>query len=118
MKRTGCGLLLDINNAYVSGRNHGFDTNDITNYLEKFPPELIGEIHLAGHTLEHVDGAELRIDDHGSEVIDEVWSLYAKVMKRAPHVPVLIEWDTRIPEWSVLFEEARKADLLADRSDQ
>jgi uncharacterized protein (UPF0276 family) len=112
IKRTGCGILLDINNVYVAAQNHGFDA---AAYLEQIPPEFIGEIHLAGHTLETLNGAELRIDDHGSAVIEEVWSLYKDTMHRAPDVPVLIEWDTRIPEWSVLYGQAQMADRLAGR---
>ncbi len=112
IKRTGCGILLDVNNAYVAAQNHGFDA---AAYIDQIPAEFIGEIHLSGHTLELLDGAELRIDDHGCEVIDDVWSLYSKVMQRAPHAPVLIEWDTRIPEWSVLLGQARMADRLANR---
>ena len=112
IKRTGCGILLDINNLYVAAQNHGFDA---AAYLEQIPPEFIGEIHLAGHTLETLNGAELRIDDHGSAVIEEVWSLYKDTMHRAPDVPVLIEWDTRIPEWSVLYGQAQMADRLASR---
>ncbi len=115
IKRTGCGILLDINNVYVAAQNHGFD---VTAYLEQIPPQFIGEIHLAGHTLETLNGAELRIDDHGSEVTEAVWSLYKEIMQRAPDVPVLIEWDTRIPDWSVLFGQAQIADRLAGRTDE
>ncbi len=107
VQRTGCGLLLDINNVFVCARNHGFDPET---YLDQIPPGVVGEIHLAGHALEMLGDRELRIDDHGSAVIDEVWALYAAYMARAPHAPTLIEWDRHIPEWPVLLGEARKAD--------
>lgn len=106
-RRTGCGLLLDINNVFVCARNHGFDVED---YLAQIPPALVGEIHMAGHAVETKGNRELRIDDHGSPVIDEVWTLYADYMARAPHVPTLIEWDRHIPSWDVLLAEAQKAD--------
>ena len=106
-RRTGCGLLLDINNVFVCARNHGFDPDA---YLATIPPALVGEIHMAGHAVETKGNRELRIDDHGSPVIDEVWALYADYMARAPHVPTLIEWDRHIPAWDILLSEAQKAD--------
>ncbi len=106
-RRTGCGLLLDINNVFVCARNHGFDPDA---YLAQIPPALVGEIHMAGHAVEIKGNRELRIDDHGSPVIDDVWALYEGYMARAPHAPTLIEWDRHIPAWDVLLAEAQKAD--------
>ncbi len=105
-RRSGAGLLLDINNVYVNACNHGFNPAD---WLAKIPADLIGEIHLAGHTVKQVDGVELRIDDHGSAVAMPVWSLYADLIARTGPKPTLIEWDTDVPAWSVLVDEARKA---------
>jgi len=107
VRRTGCGLLLDINNVFVCARNHGFDPQE---YLAQIPADLVGEIHMAGHAVETKGNRELRIDDHGSPVIDEVWELYSDYMARARHVPTLIEWDRHIPTWDVLLAEAHKAD--------
>jgi uncharacterized protein (UPF0276 family) len=108
--RTGCGILCDINNIYVSVKNHGWDASA---YVAKLPPAAIGEIHLAGHSVrELADGSTLRIDDHGSRVIDEVWSLYAEALRRFGPVPTLIEWDTDVPPLDVLIGEARHADAL------
>jgi len=109
--RTGCGLLLDINNVYVSAHNHNFDAKS---YLEAIPAELVGEIHLAGHALEEVNGHTIRIDDHGSEVLDEVWQLFAETHKRMSHVPYLIEWDANLPAFDTLYAEARKAKDLVE----
>ncbi len=108
--RTGCGILCDINNIHVSAKNHGWDPSA---YVAKLPPAAIGEIHLAGHSVRALpDGSLLRIDDHGSRVIDEVWSLYAEALRRFGPVPTLIEWDTDVPPLDVLVEEARHADAL------
>jgi uncharacterized protein (UPF0276 family) len=107
-QRTGCGILCDVNNIYVSASNHGWDA--IT-YLSGLPPAAIGEIHLAGHSvrcLEH--GRTLRIDDHGSRVATEVWSLYREALKRFGPVPTLIEWDTGVPPLEILMEEAATAE--------
>lgn len=106
-EHTGCGLLLDINNVYVSARNLGFDPQE---YLARFPLTAVGEIHLAGHSVEAVQGSVLLIDDHGSPVTDTVWELFAHVVNHlATDVPVLIEWDTDVPEWPVLLTEVDKA---------
>lgn len=110
-RRTGCGLLLDINNVYVSARNHGFDTGA---YLDAIDPALVGEMHLAGHAVERIDGHELRIDDHGSEVCDAVWTLYASFIAYAGAKPTLIEWDTDVPELGTLLREAARAQTVLD----
>lgn len=116
VERTGCGLLLDVNNVYISATNHNYDP---VAYIDAFPVEHVGEIHLGGHAAQEDDtGAPLLIDDHGSEVNDLVWQLYAHTIARAGAKPVLIEWDNNIPTWPVLFEEARRAErvMLARKS--
>lgn len=111
-RRTGCGLLIDVNNAYVSAMNHGFDA---TAYLAEIPETLVGEIHLAGHAVRHIDGAELRIDDHGSCVAPAVWTLYTRFIERIGPRPTLIEWDTNVPTLDVWLAEAAKADAVLAR---
>jgi uncharacterized protein (UPF0276 family) len=109
-ERTGCGILCDVNNIYVSAHNHGWDASA---YLAALPPAAIGEIHLAGHSVRSLpDGSTLRIDDHGSHVIAEVWALYRKALARFGPVPTLIEWDTDVPPLDVLLGEANCADAL------
>jgi uncharacterized protein len=106
-QHTGCGILCDVNNIYVSAHNHGWDTSA---YLAGLPPSAIGEIHLAGHSLRELpDGSTLRIDDHGSQVIAEVWALYREAIARFGPVPTLIEWDTDVPPLDVLVCEANHA---------
>lgn len=109
-QRTGCGLLLDINNVYVNARNHGFNPKD---WLARIPGERVGEIHLAGHALIREDGFEIRVDDHGARVNDRVWDLYRKTIARIGAKPTLIEWDTDVPALDVLVDEARRADAQA-----
>ena len=106
-RRTGCGLLCDINNIHVSGRNLGFDP---LAYLAGLPAAAIGEFHLAGHSVNQVDGQEILIDDHGSAVAEPVWALYRAALTRFGPRPTLIEWDSRLPDLSVLLSEAAKAD--------
>ena len=107
-RRTGCGILCDVNNIYVSARNFGF--NPVA-YLDALPVEATGEIHLAGHhTAEDVD---ILIDDHGSRVAQPVWELYAAALRRLGPVPTLIEWDTNLPALEMLLDEARHAQELA-----
>jgi uncharacterized protein (UPF0276 family) len=108
--RTSCRLLCDINNIFVSAKNHGWDASA---YVTELPPDAIGEIHLAGHSVRELpDGGTLRIDDHGSHVIEDVWSLYAEALRCFGPVPTLIEWDTDVPPLDVLVGEARHADSL------
>ncbi|BAQ18551.1 DUF692 domain-containing protein [Methyloceanibacter caenitepidi] len=108
VRRTGCGLLLDVNNVFVQAANHGFAACD---YLDAFPVEHVGEIHLGGHAEDaDEDGSLLLIDDHGRAVADPVWTLYARALARTGPVPTLIEWDNEVPAWSVLFAEAKRAD--------
>ena len=112
-KRTGCGLLLDINNVFVSAVNHGFSALE---YLSDFPLARVGEIHLAGHAEQTDDeGAPLLIDSHDGPVADAVWKLYEIIIGRCGPVPTLIEWDSNIPDWSVLSAEAAAAQAILDR---
>jgi uncharacterized protein (UPF0276 family) len=106
-RRTGCGLLLDVNNVYVSAQNHGLDA---LAYLAALPAEAVGEIHLAGHSRRPVGDQVLLIDDHGSAVIPAVWQLYEAALALTGPRPTLIEWDSNIPELPVLLAEAAKAD--------
>ena len=109
-QRTGCAILCDVNNIYVSACNHGWDASI---YLGALPASAIGEIHLAGHTLKQLDGGQpLRIDDHGSRVAPEVWALYAQALACFGPVPTLVEWDTNLPPLPVLLAEAAKAAAL------
>ena len=112
-QRTGCGILCDVNNIYVSACNHHWDASA---YLETLPAEAVGEIHLAGHAVRHIDGEKvLRIDDHGSRVAPAVWALYAQALARFGPVPTLIEWDTDVPALDVLIDEAALAQAHLDR---
>ena len=106
----GCGLLCDVNNIYVSGRNLGFDP---TRYLASLPAEAIGEFHLAGHHVNPIGEGEILIDDHGSEVAEPVWALYREALALIGARPTLIEWDCRIPPLPMLVAEAAKADGFA-----
>lgn len=106
-RRTGCGLLLDVNNVFVSATNLNFDP---AAYLTEFPTEFIGEVHLGGHFVDADDhGAPLLIDSHGAAVVDPVWQLYAGLIGRAGALPTLIEWDNDVPDWDVLAAEATRA---------
>lgn len=111
-RRTGCGLLCDVNNIYVSASNHGWDG---LAYLRALPPAAVGEIHLAGHSVRQLDhGRTLRIDDHGSRVAAPVWALYRAALQHFGALPALIEWDTEVPPLSVLMEEAASADAALE----
>jgi uncharacterized protein (UPF0276 family) len=110
VKRTGCGLLCDINNIHVSGRNLGFDP---VSYLAALPADAIGEYHLAGHHANPVGDRVVLIDDHGSAVADEVWALHGEALRRFDCRPTLVEWDSHLPSLDVLVGEAVKADELA-----
>ena len=112
-ERTGCVLLLDVNNIFVSASNHGFDAEK---YLAAIPAAAVREIHLAGHAVKQVGDATLRIDDHGSQVADEVWRLYASAIRRLGPTPTLIEWDSNIPDLPTLVAEAVKADDVMRRA--
>jgi uncharacterized protein (UPF0276 family) len=112
-RRTGCGLLLDVNNVFVSATNHGFSALD---YLSDFPLTGIGEIHLAGHAEQSDDeGDLLLIDSHDGPVADAVWKLFEIVVSRCGPVPTLVEWDGNIPDWPILKAEAAAAQKILDR---
>jgi uncharacterized protein len=108
-RRTGCGLLCDVNNVYVTCRNTGGDDEA---YLDAVDPNVVGEIHLAGHAVNDADGHPILIDDHGSPVADAVWRLYARALGRFGTVPTLIEWDTDLPPLTRLLDEAATASRL------
>jgi len=105
-RRTGCGLLLDVNNVFVSATNHKTDAHA---YLDAFPLDLVGEIHLAGHEVEDLPDGPLLIDSHSRPVADPVWDLYSEVIARTGPLPSLIEWDNDIPGFEVLVLEAERA---------
>ena len=112
VRRTGCGLLLDVNNVFVSATNQ---KTDPVSYIDAFPTDHVGEIHLGGHDEDEDDhGAPLLIDSHGREVVDPVWTLYAHTIAKAGPKPTLIEWDTDVPDWPTLAAEAARAhEILA-----
>ncbi|WP_299737998.1 DUF692 domain-containing protein [uncultured Roseobacter sp.] len=107
--RTGCGLLLDVNNVFVSATNLGLSAES---YIEAFPLHAVGEIHVGGHDEDTDDhGAPLLIDSHGKPVVDPVWSLLAFTLAKSGPRPVLVEWDNDVPDWPVLRAEAERAAL-------
>ena len=115
-ERTGCGILCDVNNIYVSAHNHGWDASA---YLAGLPAAAIGEIHLAGHSVRPLpDGGTVRIDDHGSRVIAEVWALYEEALARFGPIPTLIEWDNDVPTLDVLLGEADHAATFLAQAEQ
>ncbi len=105
-QRSGCALLVDVNNIYVSAHNLGFDARDYVDALAGAP---VGEIHLAGHSLDPNDGDPILIDTHGAAVADEVWALYRRLIRLIGPTPTLIEWDTDLPAWPTLRGEADRA---------
>jgi hypothetical protein len=113
-RRTGCGLLLDINNVFVSAKNHGTEPLP---YLDSFPLDAVKEIHLGGHHEETDDaGAPLLIDSHGSPIAGAVWALYAHIIARIGPIATLIEWDNDVPDWSTLRAEAVAAQDILGRA--
>ena len=105
--RTGCGLLLDVNNVFVSATNLEYDPRA---YIDAYPLEKVGEIHLGGHDEDEDDhGKPLLIDSHGAEVVDPVWALLDHTLAQCGPKPILIEWDTDVPEWPTLSAEADRA---------
>ncbi|SHH57053.1 DUF692 domain-containing protein [Cognatishimia maritima] len=106
-QRTGCGLLLDVNNVFVSATNLEYDPRA---YIDDYPLEQVGEIHLGGHDEDEDDhGKPLLIDSHGAEIVDPVWALLDHTLEQSGPRPILIEWDTDVPEWPVLSAEADRA---------
>lgn len=108
-RRSGCGILLDVNNVYVNARNHGFNAKA---YLDAIPGDAVHEIHLAGYE----DEGDCLIDTHGRPVAAAVWDLYAYAVRRFGKMPTLIEWDTDIPPLTVLLDEAAKAQAIMEAS--
>jgi uncharacterized protein (UPF0276 family) len=105
-QRTGCGLLLDVNNVFVSATNLKLDARA---YIDNFPLAQVGEIHLGGHDEEADDhGSPLLIDSHGAAIADPVWALLDYTLERSGPKPLLIEWDTDVPDWPVLADEAKR----------
>jgi len=110
VRRSGCGLLCDVNNIFVSAHNLG---DDAKAYLRALPSAAVGEIHLAGHVAANRAGEDLLIDDHGSSVAAPVWDLYRCALRRFGLVPSLVEWDKNLPPLALLLGEARKAEGAA-----
>ena len=109
-QRTGCGLLLDVNNVHISAVNHGFSA---TAYIDTFPMQHVGEFHLAGFAEDcDSEGARLLIDDHGRPVCDVVWDLYNRALARSCLAPTLIEWDNNVPPFVALVREVERARTL------
>jgi len=112
-RRSGCGLLLDVNNVFVSATNHGWKS---LHYLRDFPLHLVEEIHLAGHAEDTDDeGDTLLIDAHDRPVSEDVWALFEVVISQTGALPTLVEWDNDIPDWPILRREAQAADTILDR---
>jgi uncharacterized protein len=113
VRRTGCGLLFDVNNVHVSCANLG---GDPTGWIEGLPADAVGEIHLAGHCVNDADGTRILIDDHGSPVAPAVWALYDLAVRRFPEAVTLIEWDCNLPALPILLAEAAEADRRRDHA--
>jgi uncharacterized protein len=109
VRRTGCGLLLDVNNVFVSATNHRFCPRA---YLAAFPLEAVGEVHLGGHETEALPSGPLLIDSHGRAVADPVWTLYGEVIARTGPLPSLVEWDNDVPAFAILAAEAARAEAI------
>lgn len=110
-QRTGCGLLLDLNNLYVSASNRGLDA---ARMLAGFPGMAVGEYHLAGHVCMPMEGATLLIDDHGSAVPDPVWDLYELALRQFGPRPTMVEWDTDLPPLPLLLAQAARANAIRE----
>jgi len=113
-KKTGCGILLDINNIYVSAVNHGFDARK---YLQSIPTEKVREVHLAGFTVNRYPEGDILVDTHNAPVAPEVWELYREAIAQLGRIPTLIEWDTDLPALDVLLDEATKANDILESAD-
>jgi uncharacterized protein len=110
-QRTGCGVLLDVNNLYVNERNRGVCA---AAFIAALPLGVVGEVHLAGHSVHDYDGEEVIVDTHNTRVCADVWALYSQAIGRFGCVPTLIEWDSDLPELEVLIDEARTAHRLME----
>lgn len=111
-KRTDCGLLVDVNNVYVSACNHDFDAQY---YIQQIPAHYVGEIHLAGFAVTHHEGVDILIDNHGTRIADAVWQLFGFALDQFGEKPALVEWDSDIPSLTVLLDEASKAQSIMDK---
>jgi len=111
--RSGCGILLDINNIYVSANNHGFRATD---YLDAIPVDKVGEMHLAGHSVQVYDDPTVLVDTHDAPVCDDVWALFEAALRRFGTRPTLIEWDSDLPALTTLLDEANKAQEMMDKA--
>ncbi len=112
-RRTGCGLLLDVNNVFVSATNLDYDPKD---YIADYPLDKVGEIHLGGHDEDEDDhGRPLLIDSHGAAVVDPVWALLDHTLSLSGPRPILIEWDNDVPDWPILHEEAVRASAALEK---
>ena len=109
--RSGCGLLLDVNNVYVSAKNHGFDA---AAYIDKMPADAVREYHLAGHSVRQLPEGAVYIDTHDAPVAEAVWSLYEYTLQAVGRRPTLIEWDSNLPELEILIGEARTAQSYSE----
>lgn len=106
-RKTGCGLLLDVNNVFISATNLGLSP---TAYIDAYPTDAVGELHVGGHDEDEDDhGAPLLIDSHGKPVVDPVWSLLEYTLAQTGPAPVLVEWDNDVPDWPTLRAEAERA---------
>ncbi|MGD2168060.1 MAG: DUF692 domain-containing protein, partial [Gammaproteobacteria bacterium] len=112
--RSGCGILLDVNNVFVSASNHGYRPMD---YIDAIPADRVVEVHLAGHSEQVIDGRRVLVDTHDGPVCGEVWNLFRKTISRLGNVPVLIEWDAQLPDLAVLLGEAQTAQEVMERDD-
>jgi uncharacterized protein (UPF0276 family) len=110
-RRAGCGILLDVNNLYVSASNHGLDVH---RYLRGIPVDSVTEFHLAGFTVKRFEGGEILIDTHNRQVSEGVWQLYRQAVECFGVKPTLIEWDTDLPALELLLGEAKKADRILE----
>lgn len=111
-RRTGCGILLDVNNIYVQSRNHNFDPYDYINTIEA---DHVSELHLAGHIEKQCGDTTMLIDTHNHYICTDVWALYEHTINRMSTIPTLIEWDSDLPAFKDLAGEARKAQIIMDR---
>ncbi|HEC14008.1 MAG TPA: DUF692 domain-containing protein [Acidiferrobacteraceae bacterium] len=111
VENTACGILLDVNNVYVSAVNHGFDAR---HYLRAITADAVQEIHLAGFTIDIIGGQDILIDTHNKPICDEVWALYQVAIERLGAIPSLIEWDSDLPPLDFLVEEASRAQTIMD----
>ena len=110
-QRTGCGLLLDVNNVFISCVNHRTDPRA---YLAAFPMQAVGEIHLAGHDSEELPSGPLLIDSHGKPVSEPVWALYGEIVSEFGPLPSLVEWDNDVPDFATLMAEAHRATRILE----